>query len=278
MPLYKPFGIYPGEVADPEQLLKEYSEASKVVENTTSWQWMSDNTSGLEYRRYGKNGSGVIVEQRQRAAFIDAGSDYQYDATNISGEPLQLQNPLDPWPIPYLKGWQDLWNGELAMSWSSGHSELVLIGCSLFAYRLASKEESLYATTAGDEWYFGESTQPRIKFGVDIDGRVVEGSGPGTNIGTNGPEMTWANGSRQKAIISTTNSIQMLGAGEHRVSPVGAQGPANSTNKEHYYSTDSIKTLFDESEDDRGGPNHGVVVVNARIHTIRFPRARKFGV
>ena len=84
MSLYKPFGIYSGEIVDPDQLTKEFTEAKKIAENTTSWQWMSSKDSGLNYDTMAENGAGVIVEQRQRAAYIDAGKGKNYDANNIN--------------------------------------------------------------------------------------------------------------------------------------------------------------------------------------------------
>ena len=289
MSLYKPFGIFPGQVVDQKQLEKEYNEAKKIIKNTTSWQWMSDKSSGLEYAKLAKGGAGVIVEQRQRSGYINAGGGKNYDATNIDYGELALDAPINPWYIPYLRGWKEVWDGELNLNWTSSHSELVLVGYSFFAYRLGTWGEGTKApgipessedvgSIAGHDtgqWFFGKDTQPRIKFGVRIDGSVVEGSGCGTNNATQAPEMIWGSGSRQKAIVSSSTSVHMLGAGSHEVAPVAGQGPANKTDKDNYYKTDAIKTNY--SDDSDNSPNNGVVVVNARIHTIRFPRGRMLG-
>ena len=272
MPLYKPFGILPGEVADYSVLEKEFLEAKKIAKNTTSWQWKSREGTGLNYKDITSNGSGVIVEQRQRAAVLLAGEGENNDARNIKYAPTDLSAPLYPWPIPYLRGWKSVWGGELDLEWTSSYSELVLVGYSFFLYRLSSESEGR-SQSLGYEGFFDDKIQPRIKFGVNIDGSIVEGSGCGTNEATNGPEMVAGAGSRQKAIVSSSTSVQMLGAGSHRISPVAAQGPANQTDKDNYYRTEEIKTTDGSLEE----PNNGVVVVNARIHVIRFPRGRNFG-
>ena len=271
MSLYKPFGIYSGEIVDPDQLTKEFTEAKKIAENTTSWQWMSNTNSGLSYDTMAENGAGVIIEQRQRAAYIDAGKGKNYDANNIKYNSLPLNAPLNPWYIPYMRGWHHVWGGELNVSWNSSHSELVLIGYSFFAYRLSSKNESRIDGSN----FFSATTMPRIKFGVRVDGAIVEGSGCGTNVSSSSPEIVWGSGSRQKAIVSSSNSVQMLGAGSHTVAPVAGQGPCNITDKDNYY---HIKELASNVGEGLHGPSHGVVMVNARLNIVRFPRGRKFGV
>ena len=273
MSLYKPFGISSANTIDPDQLEKEFIEAKKIAENTTSWQWLSSNKSRLKYDTIAKNGAGVIVEQRQRAAYLQTDK-MNLDGRNINKEALKLKNGLDPWYIPYMRGWHSVWGGELDINWTSSHSELVLIGYSFFVYRLASKDESL-TNTANGQWWFSDDVRPRIKFGVKIDGSIIEGSGCGTNVSTNGPEMVWGNGSRQKAIVSSSNSIQMLGSGNHTASPVAAQGPANKTDRNYYYKSDKFLTSPGEG---LNGPAHGVAMINARFHIIRFPRGRNFGV
>ena len=270
MPLYKPFGILPGEVADYDVLKKEFTEAKNLAKNTTSWQWSSRNNNGLNYKDIASNGAGVIVEQRQRSAVLYAGEGENKDATNIKYAPTNLASSTAPWQIPYLRGWMDVWEGELALNWTSSYSELVIIGYSFFAYRLGSTGEGV-STISG---FFDDETQPRIKFGVRVDGSIVEGSGCGTNDATNGPEIVWGAGSRQKAIVSSSTSVQMLSAGSHSISPVAAQGPANQTDKKNFYRTESIKTNDGSSLNE---PNNGVAIVNARIHVIRFPRGRNFG-
>ena len=276
MPLYKPSGVFSGEITDPEKLEQEFRKAKNIAENTTSWQWMSSKKSGLEYNTMAENGAGVIVHQKQRAAHLRIGgsSHLNVDARNINRESLKLSEPLDPWYIPYMRGWHDVWGGELNIDWTSSHSELVLISYSFFAYRLASKEESVYTDSSGQYW-FDVKVQPRIKFGVSVDGSIVEGSGCGTNNVTSSPETVYGNGSRQKAIVSSSSSVQMLGAGAHLVSPVAGQGPANARDRLNYYKTDEILTAPGEG---LNGPNHGVVMVNARLNIFRFPRGRRFGV
>tara|TARA_R100001594_G_scaffold7620_3_gene20488 strand:+ start:3859 stop:4674 length:816 start_codon:yes stop_codon:yes gene_type:complete len=270
MPIYKPFGIFYDESIDRNRLKKEYTEAKNIIEDTTSWQWVSSQQSGLNYDSIAKNGSGVIVEQRQRAGYLDTKGNME--ARNIMAGSLSLDDGLAPWYIPYLRGWHDVWNGELNIEWTSNTAELVLVGYSFFAYRLSSKNESDHWKRG--QYWFADHVQPRMKFGVRVDGSVTEGSGCGTNDSTNGPEMVWGNGSRQKAIVSSSNSVHMLGAGQHLVAPVAGQGPANETDSDYYYRTNEILSSPGEG---LNGPNHGVVMVNARLNIIRFPRGQKLG-
>ena len=287
MSIYKPHGNFENEVIDPDKLSKDWQEAKSIIDNATSWQLHGDKTSGLSYSNLGEPGSGVQVLQKQRSGFIAADM-----AKNQDGPWLKQYGDgiggYVPWMIPYLKGFQEVWDGSMAIEWTSSDPEIVLVGYSMWAYRLASTNENYGRVVnkveyTGGNW-FGGNTFIRTKLGLKIDGSIIEGSGPGTNVATNAPEAVVGSGSREKGIVSSSQAVRLLRAGSHRVTPVAGQGPSElregqltgeywKGSRLNYFDQEvnpSTSELYSEE-------NVGVAVVNARVHVIRFPRGKLLG-
>lgn len=282
MSLYKPFGNFQNEVVDPERISTEWSEAKNIVNSTTSWQFCSQSQSGITYSELAKNGAGVRVLQKQRHGFAGAG----YGA-NVDGDFLKT-DAASAWLIPYLRGYQDVWDGDLKITWTSEEPELVLVGYSMWAYRLSSQDENKFPYTWDDDGNrtrhdgssFFSSGHPRVRtmLGLRLDGTVIDGSGPGTNVATTGKESTLGAGSRAKGIVTSSSSVHLLPGGTHTLTPVAGQAVAakegaytNSQNKLTYFSSGY-------SDGEAGNStNVGVAVVNARVHVIRFPRGLMLG-
>ena len=299
MSIYKPKGNFQNEVVDPDRLSEEWTSAKRIVDNATSWQFLSQDASGLDYSTLASSGAGVRVLQKQRSGYSGAGRQENKDAPYLKTETSGVAG-YRPWLIPYLKGYQEVWDGDLNLTWTSDTTELVLIGYSLWTYRLSSKYENTNnqiggATVEGsgggigldpDPGYdqvgsiytgadfFGEKTQIRTKLGLKLDGYVVDGSGPGTNVATNSPEFTYGAGSREKGIVTSSQSLHIIRAGTHRVSPVAGQAPSTFRDIDDYFDVGSLDYLDDTADNNQ---NLGVGIINARIHVIRFPRGKMLG-
>jgi len=287
MSIYKPHGNFENEVIDPDKLSKDWQEAKSIIDNATSWQLHGDKTSGLSYSNLGEPGSGVQVLQKQRSGFIAADMAKNQDAPYLKEYGAGISGYV-PWMIPYLKGFQEVWDGSMAIEWTSSDPEIVLVGYSMWAYRLASTTENLGRVLGDTEYvggnWFGSTTLIRIKLGLKIDGTIIEGSGPGTNVATNAPEAIVGSGSREKGITSSSQAVRLLRAGSHRVSPVAGQGPSEF--REGQISGEYWKgarlSYFDQEVNPSTSElyseeNVGVAVVNARVHVIRFPRGKLLG-
>ena len=283
MSLYKPFGNFQNEVVDPDRISTEWSEAKNIANSTSSWQFCSQAKSGLEYSALAKNGSGVRVLQKQRNGYAGAGL-----GSNKDGDFLKTSGG-SAWLIPYLRGYQDVWDGDLKITWTSEESELVLVGYSMWAYRLSSVSENTNAITytddgeykvnhEGSSFFDSSDVRVRTMLGLRLDGTVIDGSGPGTNVATTGKESTRGAGSRAKGIVTSSSSVHLLRAGTHTITPVAGQAiAANET--DGVDSQDKI-TYFSNGGVDGSSANStnlGVAVVNARVHVIRFPRGIMLG-
>jgi len=279
MSLYLPNGIFKDEVVDPDQLSEEWADAKKVIDRTSAWQFFA---RGSDYDSLAADGAGVRVMQKQRGGFVGAGR-----GANLDGEYLTEYgrgvNGYVPWLIPYLKGFQEVWDGSLALEWTSSSSELVLVGCSMWAYRLSSEGENWGPEVAypiknytGSD-HFGKNIEIRTQLGLKLDGTVIEGSGPGTNVATNAPESFVGAGTQQKGIVTSTQSIHLLRAGTHRLTPVAGQGPSTyhpgQSGGAGAYHMSTTLVYYGGLEEE----NTGVAVVNARVHAIRFPRGKFLG-
>lgn len=283
MSLYKPFGNFQNEVVDPDRISTEWSEAKNIANSTSSWQFCSQAKSGLEYSALAKNGSGVRVLQKQRNGYAGAGL-----GINEDGHFLKTSGG-SAWLIPYLRGYQDVWDGDLKITWTSEESELVLVGYSMWAYRLSSVAENKHAKTwsadspdisiyVGSSFFDSSDVRVRTMLGLRLDGTVIDGSGPGTNVATTGKESTRGAGSRAKGIVTSSSSVHLLRAGTHTITPVAGQAIA-ANEIDGVDRQDKITYFANGGSDGSSGnsTNLGVAVVNARVHVIRFPRGIMLG-
>tara|TARA_Y100001973_G_scaffold104020_1_gene172749 strand:+ start:13282 stop:14142 length:861 start_codon:yes stop_codon:yes gene_type:complete len=285
MPLYVPNGIFKDEVVDPDQISEEWLDAKRIVDNTTSWQFVNDR---IKYDEVAADGAGVRVMQKQRGGYICAGLGENRDGLYIREYGKGVGGSI-PWLIPYLKGYQEVWDGSMALEWTSSAPELVLIGYSMWTYRLSSQDENQANEFSDGEWidsnWFGTKTMIRTQLGLKLDGTVIEGSGPGTNVATNNPESVISAGSQEKGIVTSSQSVHLLRAGTHRLTPVAGQGPSQrprgqndgnfrKANTMSYYDNNGTQHALggDPAEE-----NTGVAVVNCRVHAIRFPRGKLLG-
>ena len=271
MSLFLPKGNFQNEVIDPEKLEKEWSDARKIAESAGSWQFLSGNSDSLTYSKIAENGSGVKIHHKSTYRYTLAGQTQNQDAPTLKSDELTIVDESKrPWQIPPLMGQKEIFDGDLSLSWDSVGTEMVLVGYSMWVYRLSSQ----YEVKQDSDWdlsavYFPSSVQIRVKTGLKVDGSLIEGSGPGMNISTNGPEFVFGSGLSQKGFTATSDAIKMLRAGRHTVTPTAGMGQHLTKDRSSYYKTNTIH-FNDELKD-------GVAVVNARVFAIRFPGGKLFG-
>lgn len=152
--LYLPFGIFPGEIPDPDKLMQELREAARVAGAVGQQNWTRDALtldvfSSDVVQFYAKQiaaPGNLLVAGQPRPLLPDiAGADINW------------------WKLPYNAGYvpvgTGLASGAFTHTWTSTVLELVLI--------------------IGTCWYsrtIGGAQQPRAQIGLELDGVVVDGT------------------------------------------------------------------------------------------------------
>ena len=279
MSIYKPSGNFKNEVIDPDRLSSEWLEAQRIINDATNWQFCSQKNNGLTVSELAGMGNAVKVQQIQKHGFANAGkqgTNSSRDAEGIASE--NNATILNNWLIPYKRGYQELWDGDFKINWTSSSTELVLIGFSYWIYRLSANGETSKANTPEQEKanHWNSGVDIRVKSGVKLDGSLINGSGPGANVTTKSQDILDGAGSNEKGICSSSSSIQIVPAGTHELVGVAGQGPATAKSRSNYYDVSKIEYNL-SSDLTAYTPDTGVAVINARMHIIRFPRERMFG-
>lgn len=153
--LYLPFGIFPGEIPDPDKLMKELREAARVAGAVGQQNWTRD---ALTLDLF----SSDVVQLHAKEATADG---------NILNPawptPLLPDLPgADPswWKVPYNSGYRVVGSGSVSdpmtVSWVSDSLELVIAIATCW-----------YTRTTG-----GTTYTPRTQLGIELDGTVVDGA------------------------------------------------------------------------------------------------------
>jgi len=259
--LFKPFGVKSGDVVDPEVLGGEFQEASRVINETSWWQWadaaftdtqvLADSTSTAE--------DGVV---RVSKTGITAPM-----GTHVAANPVVVPAPLatparipneDLFQIPYNHGLAEI--DDTSVSWTSKYSELLFVAFSFQYIR-----EQLYQLFGSED-----TNRIRTQIRLRIDGGDLPGCGPyivpfdGKSRGT---------GIAVRSAAPVLVGVAVVPAGTHRVWAVAGQRPSELAARE-----DSVKPdepFFGLSEFNKGGDaahEYGVGIGSRRMMVIRFPR------
>jgi hypothetical protein len=280
MSIYAPKGNFKNEVADSDKLLDEWISAKRIADNATNWQFCSQNVGRILADAHAENGEVVTVVQKHAGGHVGAGTFgkiHHNDGKYLMGE-SRADTHERAWLIPYLKGWSSIFDDQLEITWTAKHSELVMVGFSFWWYRL-SADNALTHLHVSSGGYFDGSVSPRIKVGINMDGTIIDGSGPGCNVSISKRSTVFVNGSREKSVRSVSNTVQLLPAGTHKICPVAAQGPASRLYAGADHSEVDTIGYFSranggEDTQTNKGPSVGIAIAQANIHVIRFPRGR----
>ena len=275
MSIYLPYGNFPEEIIDPEELSREWVSAKTVADNTSHWQFTTHQHGNKLAENIISNGAAVKIVQKTANTRMGAGrqgTQYHHDAKNLKSNQHSLAD--DPWLFPYMEGWKKIFDKDLELEWTSEHTELVMFGFSYFSYRLSSKT-AVGASEVGG--YFDGGTFPRVKVGIRVDGSVIEGTGPGCNVPVGAADAVRGSGSNVKGFKSVSNCILMLPAGEHTIVPVGMQSLATNIGKNDPRNVEPIDYHVSGTSEASNAPDFGVAIVSANFHAIRFPRGTFIG-
>lgn len=153
--LFLPFGVFPGEIPDPDKLMRELREAARVTGQLGQQNWTRDALTLDVF-------SADVVQLHAKEAIADG---------NILNPawPVPLLPDLPGanaiwWKIPYNAGYKVVGSGAMAdpftISWQAETLELVLIIATCW-----------YSRTTG-----GTTYTPRVQLGIELDGVVVDGA------------------------------------------------------------------------------------------------------
>lgn len=274
MSIYLPYGNFPEEVIDPEELSREWVSAKTIADNTSHWQFTTHKHGNRLSENVVSNGAAVKIVQKTANTRMGAGrwgSKYHHDANDLKS--ANHSTDTDPWLFPYMEGWKNIFHKKLELEWTSEHSELVMFGFSYFSYRLSSKT----AVAHSKGGYFDGGTFPRVKVAISVNGSVIEGTGPGCNVPVGAADAVRGSGSNVKGFKSVSNCILMLPAGEHTIVPVGMQSLATNIGAKDPRNVDPIDYFPSGTMESSNSPDFGVAIVSANFHALRFPRGTYIG-
>jgi|TARA_R100001443_G_scaffold11661_2_gene21221 hypothetical protein len=284
MAYYAPFGNFQNEVVDPEELQREWQEAKRIAESMTHWQMCTQNTGNRFDFRAIKNSSSVIVLHKGKSGY--AGHGYQrFTKVTSSGKKWQWHCDAEflkatnhkksngAWLVPYMKGMQEVFDGDCAVTWKSEYAELVLFSVSWRTYRLSS--EHWVNNPRPEMDYFPDKIRPRVKLAIELDGEHLSGTGPGMNVPVDRYDLLRGQGTFNKTEKSTSTFVMMVPAGEHRASPIAGQHSAQYQDRADVRKINEVE--YFPGGVDVNSPEYGVSIPNCRLTVIRFPRGTMLG-
>lgn len=255
--MFFPFGIFGGEVVDPEQLAGEYQRAARKASRTTQHQWardaMPDRNVLLQGDHVRIHEVEVVAElYREGVKLSPVGNDP--DLTRATGDP-------DLFHVPYNRGLvevDDQSGNPLAVEWTSKYPEVVVV---IVDYQYCREKQQHWDTQ-------NQRIDVRTQFQIYLDNGGMAGSGPWAIPLSGGYRGTgYARRSNRSQIVA----MQLVGAGAHRAVLMAGQMPA-----------DFIVAQDDEDDEAEVSyleypPTEGVCVGSRKIIVLRFPRGGILG-
>ena len=249
-----PFGVFGGEVVDPQKLAEEWREAARVAGKQTRWQWKDDCFSDQENFKLLKS------DESFAAATIGIGA----DTKSSYSSPAKLQDPsasTNMWLVPYNRGLQEVGDGDVSYEWESQCPELIFVS---YSFNYMRNRLSFLFPTSYSSAYLPQD-QVRFIARIRIDGNPLPGAGMyvvpvnslyrGSGLGT----------------ISCAPSIvavAMLPAGAHTVSLFAGIKPFNGA----YNSWTEVTGWADDES-----PVDGVRIGARNMSLLRFGRGSMMG-
>jgi hypothetical protein len=256
--LFYPKGEHLRDLADPERLTDEFRQASRIIDQTTQYQWHEDAfTSPLQIE------PGALCRIR----------------TNFKQVPLSVTGTTPPqlvetssslvsanlFQIPYNQGFADITDTDV--TWTSQYVELVWCIFSFQYLRARAGSEAAAEGEKPDILPDPTDKQIRAQIKVSIDDTLYDGSGPfAVPVDTSGTYR--GAGYRNRSLGSSVCVIQMLPPGTHRVVGVVAQAP--DTKVEDGINSSKVQYSNDP-------PTQGVCVANRRMIVVTFAQGGRMG-
>lgn len=209
--MYGPRGyVISKAVADPDRMSAEFFNAYRAAALTDQWNWgfgafPASSDVALEK---------VIVMTEEVS--LDTADDPPFEDPDILAYPhVSGGGPSELWYVPFNSSYLEVGDGDMALEWESPYPELVVSNFS-FQYVRAS----LFALTGAA---LVVPVMPRLRMQIQYDGVVIPGTGPYSKAEGSA---TRGSGSQERTISAGFTTVQMLPAGEHRVTPVASLGPS----------------------------------------------------
>lgn len=222
MSMFFPFGIFSGEVVDPEALGDEFQEALRVASNTTHHQWQADSIDKISKLDTSKLCN--VHVKRINASFQDTGYVGQKLAAseNTAAYEDGYGKNANTWLVPYRRGFQEVGDGDTLVQWTSEYPELIF---SCFSFQIAMWSGGWAESTGTSEHpsgeaYWSEGTTPRVQVKIQVDGARIPGTGPYSRGVTT---QYRGQGIHDGLVRSAVFSCNVLAAGDHSVTAVAAQ-------------------------------------------------------
>ena len=253
--LFKPFGIRGGDVVDPDVLGGEFQEASRVVNETTWWQWADAALTSPLVLKEGADEDDAVVAIEKTGASVLMGTDWQT-------EPVVIETPSntpheDFFQIPYNRGLIEI--DDTSVSWTSKYPELIFVAFSC-QYIRADLFDMF-----GDELH-----RIRTQIRLRIDGGDLPGCGPFVVPFDGEPRGT---GMASRSAAPVLVGITVLPAGSHRVWAVAGQKPSEMSAEEDDLDVakyPGLTAMMVGGKEDQH--SSGVGIGSRRMMVIRFPR------
>ena len=206
--LFKPFGVKSGQVVDPDVLANEFQEASRVVNETTWWQWA--NAAFTDTQDLASSAGSAAGLQSDAVVHVERNGKSALTQSNHDFEPVLLSNQVrgatsstaattsDPddgiYQIAYNRGLLEV--DDTSVTWTSKYAELLFVAFSFQYVRVSICADLMYPTYVTDhftgitELFPNNDGRIRTQIRIRIDDGDLPGCGPyvlpvdGKNRGT----------------------------------------------------------------------------------------------
>lgn len=211
--IYGPKGyVISKAIADPHRTAEEFYNAYRVATTTDQWNWGFGAFTTAS----------TMADEKVQVETVDVSLGSDNDPPFEDPAILEYPHYADPndtpselWFVPWNSSYLEVGDGDMAISWTSEYPELVVSNFS-FQYVRAT----LGSLGSG---IFGNPRMPRLRLQMQVDGIVIPGSGPYSKAERTA---TRGSGSQEHTIAQAVTFVQMLPAGEHRITPVACLGPS----------------------------------------------------
>jgi hypothetical protein len=253
--LFYPKGEFARDLADPDRLTDEFRQASRIIEQTSQYQF-----HGGTFPSPAHLDPGATVRLRTNSKFV---------LVNVTDtRPPQLVDSslssADLFHIPYNQGFSEI--DDTDVSWTSQYVELVWI---IFSFQYLRARTGSGAAAEGskpDILIDPADLQIRAQIKVGIDDTLYDGSGPFA-VPVGDSQYRGA-GYRNRSLGSSVCVIQMLPPGTHRVVGNAAQAAAVKV-------SDGINSA--ETKYLGNPPSQGVCIASRRMIVATFAQGGRMG-
>ena len=235
--IFIPKGAKKKEVIDPDTISRDYSEASRICEEVSHFQFNKGSFNNEQFNNENckvlytaktvqlkvTGTSEPVLPQFNNSGTIQATG---YTSKQTDNTDVNLTADTGLFEVPYNKGFDTIDDTEL--TWHSDFPELVHI---TFSYQYVRSRNSWYIRDTASSPYgadYGDALwhkirKNRFQTAIDIDGVKVVGTGPG---GVNTGDSFRGTSYTARSLATSVSTIQLLPAGTHTVSGVASLAPS----------------------------------------------------